>query len=358
VSGRADPPPEHPGAHAPSPRPQGAAAGRRGGLLPIVRIAYLVLLAAVVVWLVGTRRQELARLVAGTRPALLATAFALSFGQMVVGVAFWTSALRALEVPARWATVGSATARSVPARYIPGSVWYAVGRIGLLRAEGMPGRALAAVALLELAVSGVVVFGLGMALLLAAGRVPGGAAGVAVVALGLGAAASPPVVNRLIAWFARWRGGHAVAISWRRYGRLFAWMLLFWLWSSTTFTVYLHAFPEVRVTSVLEVAGSFMVAWGIGYLAVFAPQGMGVFEVTVAALLADTAIGGVAVIAGGYRALMAVRDAVLFGGAGLARAIRRPPRTAPAAGRAGEGRRDAVRRRARRAVRRGSARRG
>jgi glycosyltransferase 2 family protein len=287
------------------------------------RIVWLVALAAVLAWVLWTRRDDLAGLVAGARPGLLAAALALGFGQLAVNAAFWSSALRALDAPARWPTVLGATARSVPARYVPGSVWYAVSRVGLLRAAGLPGRSLAAVAVLETALSVAVVLPLGAALLLAAGRLPGGGAGLVAAVVVLAVAGSPPVVNRLLAVWARRRGGPAPRLGAGAWVRLLGWMVLFWCWSATTFTVYLHAFPGVDVGSVVEVAGAFMVAWGIGFLALFAPQGAGVFEVAAAALLAGQVVGGLAVVVGGYRALMAVRDAVAFAAATVAGRVRR-----------------------------------
>lgn len=297
-------------------------------LLQTARWIYVAALVAVVVWLVWSRRDDLARLVAGARPGLLVLALLLGLGQLGVNAGFWTSALDALGERQRWPTVLAATARSVPARYLPGSVWYALGRAALLHRAGASKRAVGAVAVLESALSIVVVLTLGAALLLIAGRVPAAGWQVVIACVVLALVASPPVVNALLRLVARRRGGAAAALSWRRHLRLLGWMALFWAYSATTFSVYLAAFPGVAIAAPIEVAGSFMLAWGIGFLAVFAPQGAGVFEVTVAALLTDEAVAGVAVIVGGYRALMAVRDALAFGMSSV-RAAARGTLTAP-----------------------------
>lgn len=304
----------------------------RPQLLTVARWLYVVALLGVVVWLVWTRRGDLVELVDGARPAVLVVALALGFGQLGVNAALWRSALAALGEPVPWRTVVSATARSVPARYVPGSVWYALGRAALLHRGGISKRAVGAVAVLESALSVVVVLGLGTLLLLASGRVPGAGPAVAAWCVVLAVVASPPVVNAGLGLVARRRGGVAPRLTWSRHVRLVAWLALFWTWSATTFTVYLSAFPGVTpavgtgagagVGAVVEVMGSFMVAWGVGFLAVFAPQGAGVFEVAVAALLTADAVAGVAVIVGGYRALMAVRDALAFAATSVRRAAR------------------------------------
>ncbi|HVL03321.1 MAG TPA: hypothetical protein VM386_02665, partial [Acidimicrobiales bacterium] len=110
-------------------------------------------------------------------------------------------------------------------------------------------------------------------------------AGVAAAA----ALCSPPAVNRGLAWVARRRGGTPARLAWLPFLGLLGWLVLYWAASAASFSVYLHAFPAAfPVTGpppVLEVAGAYMVARVLGLLAVFAPQGLGVFEVAVAALL-------------------------------------------------------------------------
>jgi uncharacterized membrane protein YbhN (UPF0104 family) len=233
-------------------------------------------------------------------------------------------ALRSLGEPLPFATVLDATARSVLARYIPGSVWYAVGRSALLRRHQVSGRSLGAVAVLETGLSVVVGFVLGAALLVVAGDVaPGiGAAGLACVVVAA-AACSPPSVNRLLAWYAGRRGGLAPRLNWPQFAGLVAWLAVFWAGAAASFVVFLHAFPgvvaHVGFPSVLLVAGAFMVARVLGMLAVFAPQGLGVFEVAVAALLLNAApdagagLAGLVLVVAGYRALGLVRDTLALG---------------------------------------------
>ncbi len=280
------------------------------------------------VWIVWRRRDELGALLADARPGFLLVALALGLGNLGINAVMWRTALHALDQPTSFGTVMSATARSVPARYVPGSVWFAVGRAALLRKDGVSTRAVTTVAVLESALSLVVAVGFGAVLLLANGRGPDAGWVIGVACVGLAAAASPPVVNRLLAVVARRRGGDAPHLSWRSHLELLGVLVGFWIWSATTFVVYLLAFPGVRVGAPAEVAGSFMLAWGVGFLAPFAPQGAGVFEVTVAALLTGGGVAAVAVVVGGFRALMAVRDALAFGVSSLSRARRQPPPTA------------------------------
>jgi uncharacterized membrane protein YbhN (UPF0104 family) len=157
----------------------------------------------------------------------------------------------------------------------------------------------------------VTVFVLGLGLLAAGGELPGGAwwalPPIAIGALVL----SRPAVNRFVAWLARRRGrDDPPQLDGRAYLRLISWTIAYWLWTSTNFVIYLWVFPGLTTGPGWILAGAFMVAWGIGFLTPIAPQGIGVFEVTLAALLVTDGITEVAVILGGFRALMLVRDAL------------------------------------------------
>lgn len=292
----------------------------RRRLLRVAQRVWLAALAGVLVWVLAARWDDVTGLVAGARPAWLVAALSLGVAQLAVSAAFWRAAIRALGGQIGWPAVVGATARSVPARYLPGSIWYPLGRAAALAGAGVPKRTLGVVAGLESALSVVVALCLGGTLVLATGLAPSGAWALAAAVAALVVVASPPVVNRVLAVVAARRGGSAPTLTWRRHAGLLAWMAVFWVWSATTFTVYLHAFPGVEARGVLAIAGSFLVAWGVGFLAPFAPQGMGVFEVTVTALLAGQVSAGIAVVVAGYRALMAVRDGLAFVAGALGRA--------------------------------------
>ena len=286
----------------------------------IAQRLYVAVLAVVLVVAVVRTRADLAALVRGARPGPLGLALGLSFGQLWLSAVFWSSALRAFGSPVGRGPVLSATARSLPARYLPGSLWYPLGRAALLAADGASKRALAAVAAVEAILSVVVAFCLGGGLLALSGRLPAGAPTAAGACALLLVSLSPPVMNRVLR---RLRPGTA-PVTWGAYAVLVAQMAAFWALSAVVFVLYLSAFPGVRSTGPLPVAGAFLVAWGVGFLAVFAPQGAGVFEVVVAALLVTPRTAAVALVVAGFRALIGVRDLLAFSADALTRTARRP----------------------------------
>lgn len=295
--------------------------------LRLARRGYTAALLVLLVVVAVRQSAELRRLLSDVRPGVLLLCLVMTGGQLLLTSAIWSSGLRALGSPVPWRASLAATAASAPARYLPGGIWFAVSRGAELRRRGVPLAALGAVAALETALVPVTGFALGGLLLLASGRAGGGALTLplAVAALALLVLASPPVVNAVLRL--RHPAGSAhrpPRLGWGAHGRLVGWIVLFWAWSAATFASYVSAFPAATDAPAVAVAGAFMVAWGVGWLAVFAPQGVGVFEVTLAALLASGAPAFAGVVAG-YRAVVLVRDVVVAGAvaAGRARAGRR-----------------------------------
>jgi uncharacterized membrane protein YbhN (UPF0104 family) len=279
----------------------------------VARTAYLLALAALLVWVLVTNRDQVVDLLRVERPWLLAIALLTGFSQLALNASFWVRALHALDQRVQWWTMLRVTARSIPARYVPGSVWYAASRVALLRAAGVSVRALGVTALLESVLTVLVSLLLGGALLAGAGRLPGDQlTGVAWTLL-LAVAISPPVLNRVLAWVTRWRGaGSPPRLSWGDERALVLWMIPFWLLSAVTFTLYLWAFG-LDLPGPLTIAGAFLVAWAIGFVTPIAPQGAGAFELVFVALLGGDHGPALAVVVAGFRALMGIRDALAFG---------------------------------------------
>jgi glycosyltransferase 2 family protein len=297
---------------------------RRSRLLGAARVVYLVALAILLAWLVWTRWDDLAALLDQARPGWLAVALVFAIIQLLPNVGVWTLTLRHLGDPVRVRSVLSATARSVPARYVPGSVWYALGRASLLRSEaGLSKRSLAAAAGLESTLGVVVAIALGSGLFALAGRLPGQGWWLAIWFVLLGLAGSPPAVNAALNYIAERSGGGRTELSWGTWSQLVGITVLHWGWSAATFSIYLLAFPGLRTAGVFEIAGAYLLGWAVGFLAVFAPQGAGVFEAAVAAMLVDQGVATAAVVIAGFRALMLVRDVTVFSAATLLRGRRR-----------------------------------
>jgi hypothetical protein len=292
----------------------------------VVRRAYgaALLLAALAVLVL--RWDDVRDLVRGARPLPLLAALALGLLSLGQSAWFWSRALHLLGATRSTGAVLEATVAAIPARYLPGSVWYAAGRVGHLRSRGTPTIALTVVAVIETLLSFVVAVALGAGLLVAAGSDDSGA-GVAVllaIAAALAVLASPWLVNPVLRWAGARRGiAEVPALRWGAYLELLGHLVAFWAASAAAFLCYLGAFPAVDAPGVARTAGTFLVAWAAGFVAVFAPQGAGVFETTLAGLLSAAPVAALALVIAGYRALTAIRDAVALLALAVVRAGRR-----------------------------------
>ena len=272
------------------------------------RLAWLALLAAVAVWLVATRWADMADLVADARPLPLLGVLAASTLLLVPNAAFWSMALRGLGENVGTGTVMHAASRTLLARYLPGGVWYAAGRSVILAGRGVRPSALAAVSGLELglgAPSALVVGGL----LLAgnsglAAWVPWAGAGV----LAAAALVARPLMNRVLAWWSRRRGQTAPRpLTTLTLSGVLTLMAAYWLTMGAVFYAYLGAMGTDLAWA--EGSGAFLVSWGIGFFAIFAPLGLGVSE---AGFIAIVGWGADAVLlVAGFRLVLLVRDLTL-----------------------------------------------
>ena len=291
------------------------------------RLAWMALLVALAVWLVATRWSAMADLVADARPGPLLVVLAGSCLLLVPNSLFWSLTLRSLGEDVATGTVLNASARTLLARYLPGGVWYAAGRGVLLAGRGVRTSALVAVSGMELGLgppAGLVIGGL---LLAGTTDIPawlpwsGGALLLAAVLLGR------PILNRVLAWWARRRGQAPPGpLTTRTLAGLLGVMTSYWLLMGTVFWAYLRAMGVSPLPGSgghadlawAEASGAFLVSWGAGFYALFAPQGVGVSEV---GFLAIVGWGTDAVLlVAGFRLLLLARDLVLTGvGEALAR---------------------------------------
>ncbi len=275
----------------------------------VFRALWLAVVAALATWLAATRWDDMSALVDDLSPGPLVLLVAASCLLLLPNAAFWTLALRALGERPRYGTVLHASARALLTRYVPGGIWYAAGRGTLLKRHGVSVAASATVGGLELALGAPVAIVVGAVLLAASGTVAPwvgvGAVVILLVVLGLGGS----VVGRLVTWWARRRGGEPAATpSTTALFRLTVVLVGYWLAIGTLFWAYLEV-VGLTATGWGRTVGAFGVSWGLGFFALFAPQGLGVFEGALVSVL-DWGADAVLLVAG-FRAVLLARDLLL-----------------------------------------------
>lgn len=194
----------------------------------------------------------------------------------------------------------------LPARYLPGGIWHTVSRVMDLHHLGVSRSRLSIMVLLENLVPVAVALTLGGLCL----SVAGGESW-----LTLAAVLGGPLLLACLPLLLRHRALLAprkLAIG--SYLKLAAITATFWIIAATAFFSYWSAFPAARASvSALRIYGVYLLAWVAGFVSVFAPQGIGVFE-SVAGIFLQGALtfAGAAVLAAGFRVAILGADMLAY----------------------------------------------
>jgi hypothetical protein len=198
----------------------------------------------------------------------------------------------------------------LPARYLPGGIWHTVGRTMDFYQHGIKPVHLTAFVLLEN------IFSVGVAFILGGGCVWyfrgitdiwGKIALVGGICSVLGLSLAPSILN--------WQVLKVYRIRYRFYLQTIGIYIPIWFLMALAFIAYLSAFPlTLEERSMLEVGGTYIFSWGIGFIAIFAPQGIGVFEVVAGNMLtASLSLGGIATLIAGFRVVALIADITIWG---------------------------------------------
>ena len=192
----------------------------------------------------------------------------------------------------------------LPARYIPGGIWQTVSRVMDLQRLGVSRAQLSVLVAMENIAPLAVVLAFGGACAIAAGSAT--LPVLLILAIGMVAAVAMPWAMRRYLPFA--------VLPSRSYLLALGSILAFWTLAASAFVLYWSAFPSLEMPyGSARLFASYLLAWAAGFLAVFAPQGVGVFEV-VAGLLLDGALplAGMTVMIAGFRATTLASDGLAY----------------------------------------------
>lgn len=275
--------------------PSGEPPGRRLGGWP-VRLGQL-LLTGIVTWLIlrgiGVGLDDLQ----GVDPArwvprwgLFALSSAVLFGGYLMSAGIWGRMVRDLGGPRlRLATAVRIFMIANLGRYIPGKLWQIAGLALLGRQKGVPPAIATAAAVLGQGIALAAAALVGLTVLLGAGPGPrllgmwllGGAA------LGLAIASFPPVLARIEGLWLRLAGADAPTAVAAGPGMVFRWFILYvlnWGVYAISFWILVESFGLPGGPA--RTGPAFAAAYVVGYLAFFAPAGIGVREGVLAGFLA------------------------------------------------------------------------
>jgi hypothetical protein len=251
----------------------------------------------------------------GSAPLLLASA-ALALVHLPATALIWRQAMgfMGLPIPARWAV--KAYLMSQLARYVPGGIWDVAGRLYMCTGHGLPRGAVSVTILVEMVlgvVTGAVIF---LASLLFWSRpLPTEAVYVSVAFVLVGLAALHPAILRpTLALAARVlrRETAPLPLSYGQVLLLAVYHTLARLMIGVSFFCFAAALTPLDWGLLPVLTGIFVAAWVMGFVVVFAPQGLGVREGVMVLLLSFyMPVAAASVIAVAFRLWLSIRDLIM-----------------------------------------------
>jgi glycosyltransferase 2 family protein len=234
--------------------------------------------------------------------AVVAVIGSLYVGHLCIGLSSWL-VFRAYGCDLSYATVLRTHIARLPARYIPGGIWQTVSRSLDFVNLGVPGRSVLMVMLTEMGISVATAATLGGACTYFSGA---GHANIGLLASTAGCVglAALPIAAVLE------RGGRS-APAWLAYAAAVMTYVMVWTLYATAFWFFLH---EVAGRfDWLTSTGVFLLSWVVGFFAFFAPQGVGVFEMTAGIMLTGAGSAVLMAMLLGFRLIGFTADISLYG---------------------------------------------
>lgn len=224
---------------------------------------------------------ELAPLLANLSVPYLALACVCWTATQWIGPLATTAMARAFAVPLGYRKLALISVLRIPTKYLPGGIWQSVARFSAYREHAVKGRDSFAILLIEhvLALGSSTLLG-SLLLLATQGSHHGFGIAAGLVAAGFILLALP------VLWVIRSRqpntdAGAAMLCT-------IAAAIVFWCTAGMAFLLYWAAIFGLPLAEVPTILSGYLLSWAAGFAAVFAPQGVGVFEWTAAHLLPAT----------------------------------------------------------------------
>jgi len=211
----------------------------------------------------------------------------LSFSHFLSSV-FWNWILRCLKVFLPIRETCKIYFLSQLGRYIPGKIWYLLGRIGMTRKYG--------ISQLTVLLSSILEFGLVMAsalIIFILSLIGFGQRGIKLgkesflfllLLLGLTLIIlHPRVINKLLATYKREK--LYIHLSYSKLILTLSFFLLLWVVKGWAFFLLISSVYPISLNYFYWITGSFAISWVTGYLAFLSPAGIGAREATLVFLL-------------------------------------------------------------------------
>jgi len=201
-------------------------------------------------------------------------------------------------------------ASRLPAKYLPGGIWHSVSRALDYHRHGYQSRHVASYLVLENLMAAAVTIFIGGFVVSTIKHISSEWVLLSIITslvAFLVLCVMPWLLNRYLQQL-------DIVITIKRYILGVCCSIFYWMVAAVSFIFFIKSFPNLDlVVGRIEIGGIYMYSWGVGFLAVFAPQGIGVAEVVSGALLGSAiGIGGTAAFLVGFRIVVLFSDMVAW----------------------------------------------
>lgn len=197
----------------------------------------------------------------------------------------------------------------LPARYLPGGIWHVASKLYDFHDRGVALSGVAKIGLFETLVPIVVTFLFGGIVVSSFERVTGLWNSFALLCAG-----ASMLSIFAYSWLGLFSPIAKFLIPKRSYYQALAVVSIYWVLAGLGFCFYLASlFEQLRGLVIFEIWGVYLLSWGIGNVAFFSPQGVGVLEWAASSMLPMvTSLGSMMVVVAGYRVLILISDVLCY----------------------------------------------
>jgi len=282
-----------------------------GNLLKWFKRIFTLLAVGFLIFIGWQSRTILAVVIETAHPHLLLLSIVALIAAHFVAAASAVAGLKACDAVIPYSFALKTHINRLPARYLPGGFWHSVGRLLDFHTQGVKKPQLTTFFILEnsLAISIAFLLG-GSGLYYTRGLTDN-----------WGIVALWAVIGNLFAlillptFISRYTLKSFGKISLYFYCKAIAIYFIVWPLLALAFVSYFSAFPlAVGNLSSLAIGSTYLFSWAVGLATIFAPQGIGIFEVVAGhVLVAPLSLGSIAVLIAGFRVISLIADMTLWG---------------------------------------------
>jgi len=213
---------------------------------------------------------------------LLVASFLVMFVWMFVYGLTWKVLLAGLGERISLLNSVAVLAVSQIGKYVPGKLWFTVGRMYLAKKHGVSEAKTAVSTVMEIALSllgAVLLFGMAIALV-PRGMIPARAYLAFLLVPFCIIAVYPPILTRVTALILKWlhQPTFEIRMTFRQLLGVLGLYFLMWVVQGVGCYLLIRSFYPLRLSHLPMVAGAFALSWILGFIVLVSPAGLGIRE--------------------------------------------------------------------------------